>query len=87
MTRRSQMRKQAASAVSQDSTEDVFAGIDRARLARLLEQHALGRRKLEATQVRAIELVLRKTVPDVMRRPPPPPKSPEQEDELAEFDD
>lgn len=46
-------------------TAEVRAKIQASQLINCLTQHALGKKELSATQVRAAEILLRKSVPDL----------------------
>ena len=85
MTRRSDQRTARGARQRSDAGADPLAHIDRARLARRLEQHALGYSRLQPTQLRAIELLLRNTAPDRTRRAAAEPVQETREDPLAEF--
>ena len=45
--------------------EDVRAKIQTSQLINRLESHALGEVELSATQIKAIEVLIRKTLPDL----------------------
>ncbi len=86
MTRRSDQRTARGARKRNDEGADPLAGIDRARLARRLEHHALGYSRLQPTQLRAIELLLRNTAPERTRRAAAEQvQETVEEDPLAEF--
>lgn len=55
----------AARTVKVRHDENTRAKIKTSQLVNRLSSHALGKLKLEATQIRAIEVLLKKTLPDL----------------------